>query len=74
MSWDETGGTGVGTGVGSPEAVRGKLAGDGGDKGPRDEEPQRRPSCLRAAFALFVALVIPLIALWLILQLASRMP
>jgi len=39
-----------------------------------DQVPSRRPSGGRALLALLAAIVIPLIALWLLLQLAGAMP
>jgi len=39
-----------------------------------DHEPSRPPNRGRGVLMLLVAIVVPLIALWLILQLATRLP
>ena len=39
-----------------------------------DQKPSRPPNRGRGVLMLLVAIVVPLIALWLILQLATRLP
>jgi hypothetical protein len=58
MSWGDTGGAGVGTNVGSPEAERGARG--LGDDGPRppDDDPRPRPGCLRTMVTLAIALIL----------------
>ena len=54
--WGESGGGGVGTGAGSPEAAHGRRALDDHQAGPPDVDPPDRPGCLRGAFLLIVVL------------------
>jgi hypothetical protein len=63
MGWG-SGGSGVGTGVGSPEAAQGRRALHP-DPPPGPVDPSDRPSCLRAILTLVVLVVAAIAVLWL---------
>lgn len=64
MGWGQAGGSGVGAGVGSPEAAQGRRALDP-DPPPGPVDPSERPSCLRAMASLVVLAIIVVALLWL---------
>jgi len=72
MSWGSTGGGGVGSEVGSPEAERGARALRDGP-GPIDDDPKPRPGCLRALVDLVVIFVAVIVLVSLIGALLKAM-
>ena len=73
MSWGSSGGGGVGTGVGSPEAERGRRALDDRHDGPPDADPPPRPGCRRGALAVVGLLVALVAGLWILGEIAARL-
>lgn len=63
MAWGSTGGGGVGTGMGTPEAARGSTALRSRRAGPPDADPPRRPGCLRTAVTTIAVLLVSVLAL-----------